>query len=149
MPSSPVPTNNFMCGGKTRRTQQRKNLSPCLSESRTLIARVRGLLVDAADPAHAVRAPSPQTKGKIERFRETLKARLNRLVYTGEWRRALGVYRVLQPPALPREPRRRDTRRCLLRAAGRNLQTKGGAKTADLAGTISVQSRPENQSSNW
>ena len=74
----------------------------------------------------------PQTNGKIERFHETLKARMNLLVYTSPERAApnhAGLHRVLQPSPLSRSHWQRDPGGCVLRTAGRNLTQESRTET--------------------
>ena len=87
----------------------------------------------------------PQTNGKLERFHETLKARVNLLVYPSPRAVATGdrgVHRVLQSPAVSRRDRKCCAGRCVLRAAGRDLATERRTKTRHARRAVPVQSQP-------
>ena len=69
----------------------------------------------------------PQTNGKIERFHETLRARLNLLVYTSPEE----LRRTMQDFIDDYNHRQRDPGRCVLRTARRNLTQQGRTRRVE------------------
>ena len=97
--------------------------APVETRARLLTDRASGYLAAAFEDylralrvRHIYCAPHhPQTNGKLERVHETLKARLNLLVYTSPeiLRAAMGDFIHLQPRAVPRGDRERDAGPCV------------------------------------
>ncbi len=90
--------------------------------------------IEAKRMSHVRGAPfHPQTQGKIERWHQTLKNRilLENYFLPGDLEAQIAAFVELQPSALPREPRKCDTRRRLLRQGRDHHQTARKDQTPD------------------
>lgn len=119
--------------------------------TRLLTDRGSGYLADAFEDylrtleiRHIDCAPHhPQTNGKLERFHETIKARLNLLVYSSPWeleRTMADFIDYYNHRAITRGSA--TWRRPMSRAARGNPEAKGGVEAAHDHAADRVQSRP-------
>ena len=86
----------------------------------------------------------PQTNGKLERFHETLKARVNLLVYSRPAELGRAIEEFIEFYNHRRYHKGSGCRacQCVLRPAGLDPETERRTKTRHARRAVSVQSRP-------